>query len=111
MNALYPNTHIHEITMGAASRGWVCRVHFGHETHRQSTYEHHTIEGYGPPGWTGAIGAGAALLATLIRCAVFSWRVRNEGGVYNQDGDTAPERVADWVVSRIDKLAGSFRVI
>lgn len=107
MNTLYPNTVIRTIEFGAASRGWRCSIYYGHQTHRQSTFEHHSIEGNSPEHWVGLAGMVYAFLDCLLRCAVFAYRGRMYGGGnYNRAESNVTQRVADWLIGLINDRFG-----
>ena len=107
MKTLYPNTAIREIYFGAASRGWYCDISYAHETHRQATYEHHTIRGYGPENWLGFFGMVASFINALVMCVVFAYRGRSfGGGTFNHESGLTL-RAADWLVSLINERFGT----
>lgn len=107
MKTLYPKTAINEIYFGAASRGWYCDIFFAHETHRQATYECHTIRGYGPENWRGLAGMVLAFIGALVSCAVFAYRGRAFGGGDFNHESGLTLRAADWLISLISERSGT----
>lgn len=100
----YPNTYVHEIKLSAAQRGWICEIWFGHETHRQCTYEHSTAAGYGPEMWLGPVGAFLSIVSVAINCAMLARRSRQVPGPWNNEDGGITQRAADGLVGWLEKL-------